>query len=210
MPDAALRVRNLRKEYKDVVAVDGLDLEVLARRVLRPARSQRRRQDHHHRDLRGPDRAPIPARWNCSACAGTPTPRELRQRLGIQLQETQLSEKLTVLETVRLFRSFFRKGPAPHEVIALVQLEEKRNSRVGRPLRRTETAPGPGLRPGRRSRFPVPRRAHHRPRPAGPPPAVGPDRALQSTPAAPSCSPPTTWTKPSASATAWPSWITAR
>jgi ABC-2 type transport system ATP-binding protein len=43
-------------------------------------------------------------RWN--------KPRqELRQRLGIQLQETQLSEKLTVLETVRLFRSFFRRGP---------------------------------------------------------------------------------------------------
>jgi len=56
---------------------------------------------------------------------------KLRQRLGIQLQETQLSEKLTVSETVRLFRSFFRQGPAPSEVIALVQLDEKRNSRVG-------------------------------------------------------------------------------
>ena len=56
---------------------------------------------------------------------------ELRQRLGIQLQETQLSDKLTVYETVRLFRSFFRKGPAPDEVIAMVQLEEKRGSRVG-------------------------------------------------------------------------------
>jgi len=56
---------------------------------------------------------------------------ELRQRLGIQLQETQLSEKLTVLETIRLFRSFFRKGPAPAEVIAMVQLEEKQNARVG-------------------------------------------------------------------------------
>ena len=56
---------------------------------------------------------------------------ELRQRLGIQLQETQLSEKLTVFETVRLFRSFFRQGPATSEVIAQVQLEEKQNSRVG-------------------------------------------------------------------------------
>lgn len=56
---------------------------------------------------------------------------ELRQRLGIQLQETQLSEKLTVMETVRLFRSFFRQGPETSEVIGLVHLEEKRNSRVG-------------------------------------------------------------------------------
>jgi ABC-2 type transport system ATP-binding protein len=55
----------------------------------------------------------------------------LKQRLGIQLQETQLSEKLTVEETVRLFRSFFHKGPTPAHVIALVQLEEKRRARVG-------------------------------------------------------------------------------
>jgi ABC-2 type transport system ATP-binding protein len=55
----------------------------------------------------------------------------LRQRLGIQLQETQLSDKLTVLETVRLFRSFFRQGPSPAEVIGLVQLEEKQDARVG-------------------------------------------------------------------------------
>jgi ABC-2 type transport system ATP-binding protein len=57
--------------------------------------------------------------------------RALKQRLGIQLQETQLSEKLTVEETVRLFRSFFAKGPTPEHVIALVQLEEKRRARVG-------------------------------------------------------------------------------
>jgi ABC-2 type transport system ATP-binding protein len=47
------------------------------------------------------------------------------------LQETQLAEKLTVLETVRLFRSFFHQGPDATEVIALVQLEEKKNARVG-------------------------------------------------------------------------------
>jgi ABC-2 type transport system ATP-binding protein len=56
---------------------------------------------------------------------------ELRQRLGIQLQETQLAEKLTVLETVMLFRSFFHQGPSPAECIALVQLEEKQRARIG-------------------------------------------------------------------------------
>jgi ABC-2 type transport system ATP-binding protein len=49
----------------------------------------------------------------------------------VQLQETQLSEKLTVEETVRLFHSFYRRGPSVSEVIAMVQLEEKRGSRVG-------------------------------------------------------------------------------
>ena len=57
--------------------------------------------------------------------------RALRERLGIQLQETQLAEKITVLETVELFRSFYRQGPSPAQVIGLVQLEEKRGARVG-------------------------------------------------------------------------------
>ena len=39
--------------------------------------------------------------------------------------------RVTVFETIRLFRSFFRNGPAPKDVIALVQLEEKLDSRVG-------------------------------------------------------------------------------
>jgi ABC-2 type transport system ATP-binding protein len=60
----------------------------------------------------------------------TDAPR-LRQRLGIQLQETQLSDKLTVSETLRLFRSFFQQGPGVEEVIGLVQLQEKAGSRVG-------------------------------------------------------------------------------
>jgi ABC-2 type transport system ATP-binding protein len=47
------------------------------------------------------------------------------------LQETELSEKLTVIETIRLFRSFFHQGPETFEVIAEVQLGEKQNSRVG-------------------------------------------------------------------------------
>jgi ABC-2 type transport system ATP-binding protein len=56
---------------------------------------------------------------------------ELRQRIGIQLQETQFSEKLTVEETLRLFRSFFRHGISIEESIRTAQLEEKRKSRVG-------------------------------------------------------------------------------
>lgn len=49
----------------------------------------------------------------------------IRQRIGISLQETQLSEKLTVRETVSLFRSFYPSGISPDEAIARVSLEEK-------------------------------------------------------------------------------------
>jgi ABC-2 type transport system ATP-binding protein len=57
---------------------------------------------------------------------------EVRQRVGISLQETRLSEKLTVRETITLFRSLYRSGLTPDEVIARVSLEEKANARVGK------------------------------------------------------------------------------
>jgi ABC-2 type transport system ATP-binding protein len=58
--------------------------------------------------------------------------RALQERLGIQLQETQFSEKMTVQETLCMFRSFYRRGHGVDEVIARVSLEEKRHDRVGR------------------------------------------------------------------------------
>jgi ABC-2 type transport system ATP-binding protein len=55
---------------------------------------------------------------------------EIRQEIGISLQETRLSEKLTVLETLTLFRSFYRSGMNPEEAIAKVSLQEKANARI--------------------------------------------------------------------------------
>ena len=127
---AALCVRNLRKAYKDVVAVDGLELEVRWGEcfgLLGPNGAGKTTTIEICEGLTAADSGDVEVlgmRWNANA-------KELRQRLGIQLQETQLSEKLTVVETVRLFRSFFRRGPEAAEVIALVQLGEKRKSRVG-------------------------------------------------------------------------------
>jgi ABC-2 type transport system ATP-binding protein len=54
----------------------------------------------------------------------------LRQRLGVQLQHTELPDRLTVEETLRLFRSFYPRGPSVAELLALVRLEEKRDARV--------------------------------------------------------------------------------
>lgn len=49
----------------------------------------------------------------------------IRQRIGISLQETRMSDKLTVHETLKLFRSFYRRGIEPEEAIARVSLQEK-------------------------------------------------------------------------------------
>ena len=129
-PRAALQVRNLRKSYKDVLAVDGLDLEVRAGEcfgLLGPNGAGKTTTIEICEGLTAADSGEVEMlgmRWDRDG-------QRLRQRLGVQLQDSQLADKLTVLETVRLFRSFYETGPAPAEVIGLVQLEEKRNARVG-------------------------------------------------------------------------------
>ena len=126
----ALRLEHLRKTYKDVVAVDGLDLEVRSGEcfgLLGPNGAGKTTTIEICEGLTNPDSGLVEVlglRWQSHA-------QELRQRLGIQLQETQLADKLSVFETIRLFRSFFASGPDPAKVIALVQLEEKQKSRVG-------------------------------------------------------------------------------
>jgi ABC-2 type transport system ATP-binding protein len=57
---------------------------------------------------------------------------DIRQVIGISLQETKLSEKLTVLETLTLFRSFYRQGIEPAAALGQVSLEEKLDARVGK------------------------------------------------------------------------------
>jgi ABC-2 type transport system ATP-binding protein len=123
-------VRGLRKAYSDVVAVDGLDLDVVTGEcfgLLGPNGAGKTTTIEICEGLTAPDAGSVELlglRWEDDAA-------ELRQRLGVQLQETQLSEKLTVNETLNLFRSFYRRGPSVSEVIAMVQLDEKCTSRVG-------------------------------------------------------------------------------
>ena len=58
--------------------------------------------------------------------------REMREWLGISLQETRLSEKLTVRETIELFASFYREPRSSEEVLDQLQLTEKADSWVGK------------------------------------------------------------------------------
>jgi ABC-2 type transport system ATP-binding protein len=58
--------------------------------------------------------------------------RQLREWLGISLQETRLSEKLSVRETVELFASFYREPRSSDEVLEQLQLTEKADAWVGK------------------------------------------------------------------------------
>ncbi len=53
----------------------------------------------------------------------------LREHLGVSLQETHLPPKLTVRETLAMFRSFYSAGRAVDETLAMVALEDKRHAR---------------------------------------------------------------------------------
>jgi ABC-2 type transport system ATP-binding protein len=125
----SLLLRGLRKAYADVVAVDGLDLEVARGEcfgLLGPNGAGKTTTIEICEGLTDPDSGTVELLglgWRNGA-------DELRQRIGIQLQETQFPDKLTVEETIRLFRSFFHRGISVEESIKTAQLEEKRKSRV--------------------------------------------------------------------------------
>jgi ABC-2 type transport system ATP-binding protein len=128
---AAVVCRGLQKRYGDVVAVAGLDLEVRSGEcfgLLGPNGAGKTTTIEILEGLLEPDAGDVQVlglRWGADD-------RSLRQRLGIQLQETQLPEKLTVEEVVRLFRSFYRQGPSVSDVLAMVELEPKRRAFVGK------------------------------------------------------------------------------
>ena len=129
--EVALHCRAVVKRYGDVVAVDGLDLEVTRGEcfgLLGPNGAGKTTTIEMLEGLLTPDAGEVRVlgmQWARDA-------RALRPRLGIQLQETRLSEKLSVVETLRLFRSFYPQGPTVAELLALVGLEAKRDASVGK------------------------------------------------------------------------------
>ncbi len=129
--DLAVLCHDLRKHYPDVKAVDGIDLEVARGEcfgLLGPNGAGKTTTIEILEGLNTPDGGEVRIlglNWNDSE-------REIRERIGVSLQETQLSEKVTVYETLRLFRSFYRNGRDPDELMRALSLDEKRNARVGK------------------------------------------------------------------------------
>jgi ABC-2 type transport system ATP-binding protein len=124
----AIRCRGLVKRYPpDVLAVDGLDLEVLAGEcfgLLGPNGAGKTTTVEVLEGLLPPTAGEVEVlgrRWDHHG-------EELREKLGITLQQTYLPERLTVEETLTLFRSFYKSGRTPAQVMKLVSLEEKRKS----------------------------------------------------------------------------------
>ncbi len=128
-PILALEVTGLRKAYGDVFAVNGLDLRVTAGQcfgLLGPNGAGKTTTIEICEGLNTADAGSVRVlgrSWDSDA-------QWLRERIGMQLQETQLADKLTVIETLQLFRSFYEQGRPVEAVLDLVQLGEKRTARV--------------------------------------------------------------------------------
>ena len=128
----AIQCRDLRKTYDGKVeAVRGLNLEIEAGEcfgLLGPNGAGKTTTIEILEGLLEPTSGQVTIlgqTWKENA-------RELREKMGISLQETRLSEKLTVLETIKLFSGFYRQPRSPIEVLEEMQLGEKADSWVGK------------------------------------------------------------------------------
>jgi ABC-2 type transport system ATP-binding protein len=131
MSAPAISCVGLKKHYGDVQAVDGLDLEVAPGEcfgLLGPNGAGKTTTIEILEGLTKPDAGEVTVlgrRWGSHE-------RELRERLGVSLQESRLTEKLSVYETLELFRSFYERGRSPEQLLEDLSLEEKRHARVGK------------------------------------------------------------------------------
>ena len=109
-----------------------VDLEVRSRRGVRPARPQRRRQDHHRRDPRRLSRSrrrrrqrprPRSRRTTAARCASASASSSNRRRLAAYL---------TVEETVEQYRGYYPRPRPLDEMLEVVGLTEERGQRANR------------------------------------------------------------------------------
>jgi ABC-2 type transport system ATP-binding protein len=126
---AAIRCRDLHKAFGAVKAVDGVDLRVASGEcfgLLGPNGAGKTTTIEILEGLTPRDAGEVQIlgrTWERE-------PGEIRRRIGVSLQESRTTEKLSVFETLRLFRSFYDHGIDPEEAMRFLSLEEKRDTWV--------------------------------------------------------------------------------
>ena len=131
---SAVVLRELVKRYPDVLAVAGLELTVQSGEclaVLGPNGAGKTTTVEMIEGLTEPTAGEIAVFGNIWG-RSKKGDWAIRSLLGVQLQETHFQEKLTVLETIALFASFYEQTRSATELMALVALESKASARVGK------------------------------------------------------------------------------
>src|SRR5213593_3019978 len=127
MANSILQVENLVKRYGDVEAVRGVSFNVEEGEVfglLGPNGAGKTTTVEILEGLRDPDGGSV------SVCGLDPQRESeaLKHEIGAALQSTSLPEKIRVMEALRLFASFYKRGRKPDELLKRFGLEEKRNA----------------------------------------------------------------------------------
>jgi ABC-2 type transport system ATP-binding protein len=130
--DSPIQCTNLRKTYDGKVeAVRGLSLQIEGGQcfgLLGPNGAGKTTTIEILEGLLAPTSGEVRIfghTWNDN-------PRQLREWIGISLQETRLSEKLNVRETIELFASFYSEPRRSDEVLEDLELTEKSDAWVGK------------------------------------------------------------------------------
>ncbi len=126
---AAVVVEGLRKVYGSLAAVDGLDLviephEVVA--LLGPNGAGKTTTVEVLEGYRKPDAGRVSVLGMDPQTGG----RAFRERIGVVLQEAGFEEQFTPRELIRLHAGYYPHPRAAEDVISLVGLEEKADSKV--------------------------------------------------------------------------------
>jgi len=127
----AIEVQGLRKRYREVEAVRGVDFTVDEGQVfalLGPNGAGKTTTVEILEGYRARDAGTV------SVLGFDPASRdrELRNRIGIVLQSTGVDVYLTVAETIDLYRRMYPRPRPVDEIVEVVGLVQKRDSRVGK------------------------------------------------------------------------------
>ncbi|MET0284198.1 MAG: ABC transporter ATP-binding protein [Polyangiales bacterium] len=126
MSEPALRCEGLVKRFGQLVAVDGVSLRVERGEclgLLGPNGAGKTTTVEMLNGLSLPDRGEV-------RLLGQRIDAQVRERLGVQLQESELPDRLTVRECLTLFRSFYARGRTIDQLLDLLALREKQHARV--------------------------------------------------------------------------------
>ena len=127
--EPVIRVTDLRKTYGQTRAVDGVSFEVRQGEVfglLGPNGAGKTTTVEILEGLRAPDGGAV----TVLGIDVARHPDALKERIGVSLQTAALYPKLTVVEVLDLFRSFYRRGRPTEELVTLLDLGEKRDTRT--------------------------------------------------------------------------------
>ncbi|MEO8229922.1 MAG: ABC transporter ATP-binding protein [Chloroflexota bacterium] len=122
--EVVIRVRDVRKTYGDIRAVDGVSFEVVAGEVfglLGPNGAGKTTTVEMLEGLRKPDGGEL----EILGIDAVNQPDVLKERIGVTLQTAELYPKLTVVEVLDLFRSFYQRTLPTAQLIELLDLGER-------------------------------------------------------------------------------------